>query len=119
MNQLRETSPFEDIQSGYHRSAVDILRKWTGGKKEMKFYLQGQYYFVPDITIMKNKVPVILYEVIHKHDFTGKKLGRIQFWCYCNAVDMTVYEVSADWILSQVKKPKKIKVMEKYEITVF
>ena len=112
-------SHFEDIQSGYHRSAVDILAKWTGGKKEYKFYLQGKYYFVPDVMIMKNKVPVILYEVVHKHDFTGKKLGRIQFWCYCNAVDMKVYEVSVDWILSQTKKPENIKTMECYTITVF
>lgn len=119
MSQSKSKPRFEDIQSGYHRSAVDILKKWTGGKGEYKFYLNGQYYFVPDVTIMKNKVPVILYEVIYKHEFTGKKLGKMQYWCYVNAVDMKVYEISAHWILSQTEKPEKIKVEEYYNITVF
>ena len=68
---------------------------------------------------MKNKVPIIIYEVVHKHGLTGKKLGRIQFWCYCNAIDMNVCEVSANWILSQIKKPREIKTENQFHITVF
>jgi hypothetical protein len=119
MSRDKKKSRFKDIQSGYHRSAVDILARWTGGKREKKFYLGGQYYFVPDVTIMKNKVPIIFYEVIYKHQFTGHKLGRMQLWCYCNAVDMKVCEVSADWILSQTDKPLEIKTENQFNITVF
>lgn len=119
MNQNKLKPRFKDTQTGYHRSAVRILAEWVNGNPEYKFYLNGKYYFVPDVTVMKNKVPTILYEVVYKNDFTGKKLGKIQFWCYCNAIDMTVYEVSADWILSQTEKPEYIQTMECYTVTVF
>ena len=121
MDQVKEKkkSRFRDIQTGYHRSAVNILASWVNGSVEEKFFLRGDLYFVPDVTVYKNGEPNILYEVVYKNEITGSKLERIQLWCYCNAIDMVIYEVSADWILSQIKKPKKIKVMEKYEVTVF
>ena len=119
MNHSKQTFHFNDIQSGYHRSAVRILADWTGGKKEKKFLMDGKYYFVPDVTVLKNKVPIILYEVVYKHGLNGKKLGRMQYWCYRNAIDMKVCEVSAHWILSQIEKPEEIKTENQFNITVF
>lgn len=119
MNQYKQKPRFEDNQSGYHRSAVEILAGWVNGVAEEEFYYHNLYYFTPDVTVYKDGRPEILYEVIHKHDFTGKKLGRIQFWCYVNAMDLKVCEVSAHWILRQTKKPDSIQTLEQYNITVF
>lgn len=119
MNQNKRKSRFEDNQSGYHRSAVNILAGWVNGSPEEKFYLHDEIYFVPDVTVYMNGEPSVIYEVVYKNEFTGKKLGRIQFWCYVNAFDLKVCEVSAHWILKQTKKPEKIETENQFSITVF
>lgn len=119
MSQDKGIRRFKDHQTGYHRSAVNILAGWVNGSPEEKFYLQGQIYFVPDVTVYKDGCPAIIYEVVYKNPFTGKKLGKMQMWAYCNAVDLEVYEVNADWILSQTDVPEEIKTTERYIITVF
>ena len=119
MNHDRQKSHFKDNQTGYHRAAVNILAEWVNGSTEEKFYLQDQFYFVPDVTVYKNGEPNILYEVVYKNEFTGQKLGKIQYWCYVNAFDLSVFEVSAHWILRQTQKPETIKILERYEINTF
>jgi len=119
MNQYNQKFHFEDNQSGYHRSAVNILAGWVNGIPEAKFNLSGSMYFVPDVTVYKDNCPTIIYEVVYRNEFTGKKLGRIQFWCYINAIDLLVCEVSAHWILKQTKIPEVIKTENQFNITVF
>lgn len=42
----------------------------------------------------------------------------IMDWCYRNATELTVFEVSADYILSQTDKPDFIRAKECYIIDV-
>jgi len=102
---------FKKKESGYHSAAVKILAEWLDGVIEKEFYLDGRIVFVPDVTVYKNDVLVSIYEVYHTHPLDGKKLGLIQEWCFRNQTDLSVFEVSADYILTQTEKPEFVRVM--------
>lgn len=107
---------FKDNQTGYHRAAVNILAEWVCGQTEQPFYVNEGIIFVPDVVVYKEGILDSIYEVIYMNAFRGRKLGFIEYWCYVNAKDLSVFEVSADWILSQKEKPERIETMECYEI---
>lgn len=87
--------------------------------KKSRFKKCETGYHKPDITCSDNGLLTCLYEVIHKHPIDGHKLGLIEYWCYRNATEVTVFEVSADFILRQTEKPESIKFEECYIINPF
>src|SRR5450759_1111394 len=111
---MKQKSLFKINESGYHKSAKEILAGWVNGIMEQPFKIEEKVIFVPDITVYKNSVLECIYEVVYSHPLTAKKYGLIQFWCYKNFTDLTVYEISADYILSQTGKPERLEVMECY-----
>ena len=121
MNQkLKLEKPrFEKNETGYHGSAVKILASWMDGRIEQPFKFNVEILFVPDVTCYKNGILECIYEVVYKHPLTGTKYGKIQEWCYRNYTDLTVFEISADYILAQTKKPERIEVMECYTVSLF
>ena len=120
MNQEKKKNrPFKVNESGYHLSAKEILAKWVGGKVEEKFYIDGKYVFVADVAVYKDGKLDYVYEVYHTHPMTGKKYGMIQFYCYRTISQITVFEVSSHFILSQTKEPEFIEAIEKYVVGPF
>lgn len=111
MNQKAKKHPFKKCETGYHKYAVAELASWVNGKIEQPFYIDGRMVFVPDVVSGDT-----LYEVVYKHEIDGHKLGMIQAWSYYNATDLDVYEISADYILSQKEIPEVIEALEHYEI---
>jgi len=110
---------FKDNQTGYHRSAVNILSGWVNGIPEKPFYHDCRILFVPDVTVYTNGILTAIYEVVYSNPMSSKKYGLIQYWCYLNVCDLTVYEISADYILRQTGKPERIEVIECYTINPF
>lgn len=108
--------PFKSIQTGYHKEAVKVLARWVKGKREQKFYVEGSIIFVPDVVCYRNGILDCIYEVVYSHPLIGRKLAMIEYWCYRNATDLVVYEISADYILKQTKKPDIMQFMEVYII---
>jgi hypothetical protein len=117
--ELRKIRRFEKRETGYHKSAVEILAKWVNGTIEQPFHLDGEIVFVPDVTCYVDGILNSIYEVVYKHPLSGKKYGLIQHWCYRNLSELTVFEISADYILSQTAKPERIEVMECYIVSPF
>ena len=100
---------FEKKESFRHKCAVEILASWVGGVTEQKFYLDGKIEFVPDVAVYENGVLTSIYEVVNSNPLSSHKYGIIQYWCYLNCKDLTVYEVSAEYILDQLEKPDQIR----------
>jgi len=109
---------FKKKETGYHHFAVRRLAEWVNGSIENPFKVDGRILFVPDVTVYNNGLPVEFYEVVHTHEIDGKKLGFIQEWSYRNQTEVSVYEVSADYILAQTEKPERVRTKELYEICV-
>ena len=109
-------SRFKHKESYKHKMAKTVLAEWTDGIMEEPFCVDGQYLFVPDVMVRENGVIKTIYEVVNTHSFTGKKLGIIQEWCYRNATELSVFEISADYILTQTEKPDQIRCMEYYNV---
>lgn len=105
---MKKTVPFKVNETGYHKSAKEILATWVNGLVEYEFYLDGSILFIPDVTCFKDGILDSIYEVVYSHPLTGRKLGMIQYWCYRNSKDLSVFEVSADFILAQTVKPERI-----------
>lgn len=116
METLTKTRPFKRLETGYHRWAVRELAFWVNGIIEEPFYIDGLIVFVPDVAVIRNGIITSVYEVVYKHAINGKKLGMIEYWCYMTGTQLAVFEVSADFILSQTKQPERIETMECYLI---
>ena len=110
---------FKVNESGYHESAKNILAKWVGGITEVPFRINGRIEFVPDVTVYENGVVKCIYEIVYSHPLTAKKYGMMQYYCYRNFTSLTVYEISADFILKQTEKPERLEFMESYTIDMF
>lgn len=116
---LKKKSRFKINESGYHRSAKEILASWVNGKVEKKFYVDGKICFVADVAVYKDGKLDFVYEVVHTHPMTGHKYGMIQFYCYKTISQITVFEVSSDFILRQTVEPEEIEAIEKYTVGPF
>lgn len=110
---------FKKTETGYHKFAVQSLASWVQGVIEQPFYIDGAIAFVPDVVCYENGILSKIYEIVYSHPLNGKKLGLIMDWCYRNASDLSIFEVSADFILSQTEKPERIITMECYTIDLF
>ena len=116
MSQEAKQCRFKKNETGYHSQAVKVLSRWVKGKREKPFYVEGSIVFVPDVTCYVNGILTCIYEVVYSHPLIGRKLAMIEYWCYRNATDLIVYEISADYILKQTAKPDLIQLMETYII---
>jgi hypothetical protein len=110
---------FKKKESGYHKSAVEILASWVNGVIEQPFSFDGEILFIPDVTCYKNGILECIYEIVQSHPLTGKKYGKIQEWCFRNYTDLTVFEISADFILRQTEKPERLETIECYTVSLF
>lgn len=81
---------------------------------EQPFYVENKIIFVHDVVVYRDGILQCIYEVVHTNFLNGKKYGLIQYWCYRNITPLTVFEVSADFILSQTEKPETIRAIETY-----
>jgi len=116
MKKTKQKPPFEKNETGYHEAAKKILCKWVSGKTEVPFYVESKIAFVCDVvTFDENRVKDV-YEVVYSHPITGRKLGLMQAYAYINGTGFSVFEVSADWVLKQTRKPERIETIELYEI---
>ena len=111
---------FKKLESYKHSKAIDVLKSWFEPEfictLDHKFFAGEVLLFVPDLTLFEDGTVRAIYEVVHKHGLTGKKLGMIQFWSSLN-YDFPVYEVNADWILDQTGKPDIIQADKFYTDT--
>jgi hypothetical protein len=111
---------FKKNESYKHKNAIQVLKSWFEPEyiciPEQKFFVGSDLLFVPDLTLTQEGTTRAIYEVVHKHGLTGKKLGLIQYWCSLN-YDFPVYEVNADWILDQTGKPDIIQADKFYTDT--
>lgn len=119
MNQEVKKSHFEAKETGFHRYAVKQLSSWVNGVRDQHFKIDGLTAFIPDVTCYKNGILDSIYEVVYSHPLLGKKLGLIEYWCHRNSTELTVFEVSADYVLAQIEKPERIETMECYVINPF
>lgn len=119
MKQRTKKRLFRKSETGYHKEAVKVLARWVKGKREVPFCVEDSIVFVPDVTCYKDGVLSCIYEVVYTHPLIGRKLAMIEYWCYRNATDLTVYEISADYILKQLSKPDILQLMEVYIINPF
>jgi hypothetical protein len=110
---------FKKNETGYHKHAVIQLAEWVDGEIEKEFYIDDSIVFVSDVVCYENNVLKSIFEVVYSNPMTGRKLGIIQNWCYRNATELSLFEVSADWILKQTGKPERIETMEYYDIDLF
>ncbi len=119
MSRAKKKHLFKKCETIYHKAAVRELAEWLGGVIEQEFKVGGQIVFVPDVTCYKDGILDCIYEVVHSHPLTAKKYGLIQYYCYMNACELTVFEISADFIMKQTEKPYRIETMECYIINPF
>jgi hypothetical protein len=119
MSREKKKHPFKRCESGYHKYAVTELATWVNGVIEKPFEIDGKMIFIPDVTCYKNGILDSIYEIVNRYPITGYKLGMIEYWCYRNSTELTVFEVSADFVLRQTDKPERIETMECYLINPF
>lgn len=110
---------FRKNETFKHKCAVEVLATWVNGIIEKPFLLDGLIVFVPDIAVYKNGILTAIYEVVNSHPLSSKKYGLIQYFCYRSVQELTVYEVSAEYILSLKEKPEYIQSMECYTVNPF
>lgn len=117
MSQTKKKHPFKKCETGYHKHACIELAEWVDGSvNEDPFTVDGVFMFTPDVITTDSGIITGVYEVVKSHPVDGKKLGKIQYWCYRNFTELTVYEIDADYILSQTEKPEVIDFMNVYTI---
>ena len=111
---------YKNIEAYKHRFAKEVLREWLSSEYtvelERPFYIDGRISFVPDVTCSVDGAVISFYEIVNKHPINGKKLGRIQSWCYRNSTPIDVYEVDSNYIMAQIEKPRIISTINEYYI---
>lgn len=97
----------DNLESYKHKSAKEVLAGWLSSEFIVRVE-EDFKWFIPDISVYDENGIKAFYEVVHESCLTGKKLGRIQFFAYQLGIKIPVYEVECEWILKQVKKPRKL-----------
>lgn len=64
-----------------------------------KDYNRGKILFVPDITVFHKGMPKYLFEIVHTHPVTPKKVNDI--YNFFDGHNVELYEISAEQILSK------------------
>ena len=97
------------LESYKHKAAKKILADWLSADYTVKLEaFFGKPVFSPDVTTLTEGQIDAFWEVEHKNGIDGKKLGKMQHYCYVNNLELYCYEVSAEWILCQTEKPEQI-----------
>ena len=99
------------LESYKHRAAKAVLAMWlkdSGDVKVEQYFGDGDFTFKPDITTFTEGYVDAFWEVVHTHDMDGKKLLKMQDYCYNTSQDILCHEVDAEWILCQTDKPDRI-----------
>ena len=100
------------LESYKHKAAKEVLAQWLSSDYTVKpeqFFGEGTWVFSPDITTFTEGQIDAFWEVVHTHEIDGRKLGKMQYFCYVNEQEIQCHEVEAEWILSQTDKPRSIK----------
>jgi hypothetical protein len=98
-------------ESYKHKKAKEVLADWLSSdykvqvEKEFKNY---GYPFRPDISVYTEGQLQAFYEVVHTSEVHGKTLARMEYYCMVNNIELFLYEVQAEYILTQCEKPEKI-----------
>lgn len=108
----RNTTVLKDRKESYkHASAKTVLAEWLSEKYEVKIeakFDNDGWKFIVDVVTYTNGHIQAFYEVTHKHPVDAKKLGRLQYYCMNNNLDIFCHEIDADWILSQIDRPERL-----------
>lgn len=126
LNQVKMIqSHFNKKESYLHNRAIDVLDIWIldnprefnidgliRTEKERHFSLSGKIKFIPDLTVYNDKGICKMYEVCHTHGIDIDKLMRMQYYFYMHNWDVEVYEISAYYIMKQVKCPERIEMIK-------
>lgn len=67
-----------------------------------------------DVAVQRKGDLVYAFEVVHKHDLTAEKTAYIRRIAQETPL-LGVYGLSADWVLSQVKRPRRLKTLWRME----
>ena len=107
-------SHFEHKESYKHKYAVEVLKEWLTDywriDVERKFCIGGIIWFVPDLACNGENGICDFYEVVHKNSVSQFKLWRMDLFFKLHKWDgINVYQVSAEWIMNQIKKPDIMK----------
>lgn len=94
-------------ESYKHYLAKRVLTNWLSQNFTVR-QEENFIFFKPDLSIYNENGIFAFYEIEHKNGITGKKLNKMMYWAYFNDIHIPVHEVSADWILNQCRKPKKL-----------
>jgi competence CoiA-like predicted nuclease len=110
--EARRQSTFLEKESYMHDSAKKILFLWLSKVNDdvsmEDFYGEHPMCFRPDISVKKNGL-IEFWEVVHKSDVTGEKIGKMQYYSYLNNINVVCYRVSARWIMNQIGQPQSVK----------
>lgn len=98
-------------ESYKHYAAKKVLTDWLSdeyeARPEIEFENDGWKFIVDVVTYIDGHIQAF-YEVVHKHPVDDKKLGRLQYYCMNNGLDIFCHEIDAEWILLQVERPDKL-----------
>ena len=67
-------------------------------------------YAVVDVMVSHKGSPCYGFEVVYKHPCDQEKINKLKQ--HCNK-RIEIYEISAEWILKQTKKPQKLRFIRR------
>ena len=94
-------------ESYKHKKAKEVLSEWLSSDFTVRCEVAFEG-FRPDITTYKNNHIQAFYEIEHKNEISGKTIGRMQYFCYVNNLELLLHIVDAEYILCQCEKPEEI-----------
>lgn len=100
------------LESYKHEAAKKVLALWLSDEytvRHEQYFGNGSMIFKPDLTTYIDNYVHAFWEVNHTCEVDGKKLLKMQTYCYNTGQDIICYEVDAEWILNQTEKPDGIK----------
>jgi hypothetical protein len=105
-----QSTVLKDRKESYkHAAAKTVLAEWLAEdyevKTEVKFDNDG-WKFIVDVVTYTNGHIQTFYEVVHQHPVDAVKLGRLQYYCMVNRLNILCHEIDAEWILRQIAKPE-------------
>ena len=106
-----QSTVLKDRKESYkHAAAKTVLAEWLAEdyevKTEVKFDNDG-WKFIVDVVTYTNGHIQAFYEVVHQHPVDAVKLGRLQYYCMVNRLNILCHEIDAEWILRQIAKPER------------
>ena len=110
-------------ESYLHKYAKIVLKSWLLKKPsligvdeifridiEKQFCSKGFILFIPDLAIYTINGVNIFVEIYHKNKVSFEKLHNIRNYLILYQYDVRCYEISAYWIMSQIKIPKDLNI---------